>query len=82
LAQAQPQKKVRKRDAAQLLFLNVTPLPENSCSTSLFTTGYKRLNEGGLFDGGGFLMGFFFLAEGRIAEGKRIVEGELPKGNC
>jgi hypothetical protein len=48
----------------------------------LFTTGYKRLNEGGLFDGGGFLMGFFFLAEGRIAEGKRIVEGELPKGNC
>jgi hypothetical protein len=39
---------------------NVTPLPENCCST-LFTTGYKKLTEGGcrdfafwLFDGEGF----------------------------
>jgi hypothetical protein len=62
------------QNAAQLLFLscllqrsrkaglscyNVTPFPENGCSTSLFTIGYKRLTEGGLgvflmegFDGG------------------------------
>jgi hypothetical protein len=26
-------------------------LPENYCSTSLFTTGYKRLAEGAGFDG-------------------------------
>jgi hypothetical protein len=26
---------------------NVMPFPENCCSTSLFTTGYKRLTEGG-----------------------------------
>jgi hypothetical protein len=26
---------------------NVTPLPKNHCSISLFTTGYKRLTEGG-----------------------------------
>jgi hypothetical protein len=26
---------------------NVMPLPEKCCSTSLFTTGYKRLTEGG-----------------------------------
>jgi hypothetical protein len=32
----------------------VTPLPEDCCSTSSFTTGYKRLAEGGL---GSFLMG-------------------------
>jgi hypothetical protein len=33
---------------------NVTPLPKNYCSISLFTTGYKRLSEG-LIEG--FLMG-------------------------
>jgi hypothetical protein len=27
--------------------MRVSLLPENSCSTSLFTTGYKRLTEGG-----------------------------------
>jgi hypothetical protein len=51
-----------RQNAAQLLFLNcllqgskntsfscynVMLLPENCCSTSLFTTGYKRLTEGG-----------------------------------
>jgi hypothetical protein len=69
---------------------NVTPLPEKCSSTSLITTGYKRLAEGGceafgwerLFDGG-------FFAEGRIVGG-RLLKGEnellkvkeLLKGNC
>jgi hypothetical protein len=30
------------------------PLPENCCSTSLFTTGFKRLEEARLFDEGFF----------------------------
>jgi hypothetical protein len=62
LAQPQPQKRARRHDAAQLLFLscyvqrsrntgssyyNLTPLPENCCSSSLFPPGYKRLAEGG-----------------------------------
>jgi hypothetical protein len=44
----------------QVYPVTITPLPENYCST-LFTTGYKRLTEGGheafdfwLFDGEGF----------------------------
>jgi hypothetical protein len=58
----------------------------------LFTTGYKRLAEGGCkaFWMEGFLMGSFLaggrllkgdneLMKGRIAEGKRIAEGELLK---
>jgi hypothetical protein len=65
---------------------------EKCCSTSLFTTGYKRLAEGGcedfgwgrFFDGGFWLKGNFWreIAEGRISKGKRTAEGELLKGNC
>jgi hypothetical protein len=38
---------------------SVTPLPENCCSTSLFTTGCNRLAEGDgkFFDGGGLVGG-------------------------
>jgi hypothetical protein len=58
------------------------PLPENCFSTSLFTTGYKRLTEGGQEAfGWGRLFGEGFFAEGRIAEGRRISKGELLKGN-
>jgi hypothetical protein len=39
---------------------NVTLLPENCCST-LFTTGYKRLAEGGHE-----ALGFWLLDEGRL----------------
>jgi hypothetical protein len=64
LAQPQPQKRARQ-NAAQLLFLSclcserkitgfycysVTPHPTSCCSTSLFTTGYRRLTEGGRRD--------------------------------
>jgi hypothetical protein len=70
------------------------PLPENCCST-LFTTGYKRLTEGGcqafalrllLF---GFLMGKAFGLRllgflgfwcGRLLEGKKIEGRETAKG--
>jgi hypothetical protein len=58
--------------------------PENWCST-LFTTGYKRIAEGG-YEAFGF--GFWFfgcgkLLEGRIA-GRRLLKGENEwlKGNC
>jgi hypothetical protein len=52
---------------------NVTPLPEN-CSTS-FTTGYKRLAEGGYgpFCFEALAFGFWLL------EGKRIAVGEFLK---
>jgi hypothetical protein len=68
------------------------PLPENLCST-LFTTVYKRLAEGGCqaFVGEAFCsllkaFAFGFLTEkpfwcGRFLEGKRIAEGKrLLKG--
>jgi hypothetical protein len=35
------------RERAGFSCYNVMPIPENCCSTSLFTTGYKRLAEGG-----------------------------------
>jgi hypothetical protein len=52
------------------------PLPENCCST-LFTTGYKRLTEGGC---AAFALGFLLEAFAfgflmwEALEGKRIVE--------
>jgi hypothetical protein len=53
-------------------------LPEKCCSTPFFAIGYKRLPEGGCE-----AFGWGRLCdEGRIAEGKRIGEGELLKGNC
>jgi hypothetical protein len=62
----------RSRNAGSSCY-NVTPLLENCCSTSLFTSGYKRLtegeckaldegrllDEGRILDVGGFLMGGF-----------------------
>jgi hypothetical protein len=64
---------------------NVTPLPKNHHST-LFTTGYKRLTEGGhqAFVLGRLAFWCWRLLEGkRIAEGKRLLKGtELLKGNC
>jgi hypothetical protein len=40
------------------------------------------LAEGKLLEGGLLKGFFFFFAEGRIAEGKRIAKGELLKRNC
>jgi hypothetical protein len=61
-------------------------VPPRKLLLTLFTTGYKRLAEGGCqafgFDFGlkrGFLM-WKALEGKRIAEGKRIVEGELLEG--
>jgi hypothetical protein len=62
---------------------SVTPFPENCCST-LFTTGCKRLTEGGqeafASEAFCFLMGMAFELLvfwcGRLLEGKRIAEGE------
>jgi hypothetical protein len=65
------------------------PLPKNRCST-LFTTGYKRLAEGGckafcferllwgflLWTFGLLAFGFGRLLEGGLAKGKRISEGK------
>jgi hypothetical protein len=51
------------------------PLPKNCCSTSLFTTRYKRLSEEGQEV---FMMGFF-LAETKLMEGG-LLKGELLKG--
>jgi hypothetical protein len=55
LAQPQPQNRVRKRDAAQLLFLNVTPLTKNCCSPPCLPLDIKdSLKEDmRLFDGVG-----------------------------
>jgi hypothetical protein len=71
---------------------NVMPLPEECCSTSLFTTGYKRLAEGGWEAFGGFwmwedfgwerLFDGGFLAEGKLLKGGLLKGKELLKGNC
>jgi hypothetical protein len=48
---------------------NVTPLPENCCSTSLFTTVYKRLPEGA--------QEIDWLA---ACEGWKLLPGQLRRG--
>jgi hypothetical protein len=53
---------------------NVTPLSKNCCSTSLFTTGYKRLPEGGCEV---FWMGRFF--DGRFFDGDGLIGGLLVR---
>jgi hypothetical protein len=64
------------------------PLPK-PFSTSLFTTGYKRLTEGGrkAFGWGRFFDGVWgWLAEGKLLKGELLTEKriarKLLKGDC
>jgi hypothetical protein len=91
LAQPQPQKWGRRRDAAQLLFLNCltqfspVTISQPSLRTfapPLFTTCLRRTQ--GFWMKGGFLMGGG-LAEGNCLEGdcwrgKWIAEGSIAEG--
>jgi hypothetical protein len=67
----------RKSRKAGFSCYDITPLPKNCCSTFLFTTGYKRLAEGGhrLFHGG-------FLAGGKLLKGGLLKGKELLKEKC
>jgi hypothetical protein len=87
----------RNRNTGSFCY-NVTPFPENCCST-LFTTGYKRLTEGGhqasgfwLLEGEAFLdvrgceaLGFWMewkLLKGEFLKGGLLKGKEFLKGNC